>query len=160
EQHTAQSRLRERRMVRTVRPDRTCRERGKKVLRGGRAGLRFGARCRIIEAYIGKLTMERFRPRQNANLKSAWPKGHSGNPGARPKVLADLRDWCRQHTQAAVRELIRLCTKARREEVRLAAIRELLDRGFGRPVSADCSIMTQNVADKPVASVVYVPYQA
>ena len=61
-----------------------------------------------------------------------WANGESGNPGGRPKVLAGLRELARKHAPAAIKELVRLATKAESEVVRVAAIRELLDRGYGK----------------------------
>jgi hypothetical protein len=61
-----------------------------------------------------------------------WAKGESGNPGGRPKVLAGLRELARKHAPAAIKELGRLATKAESEVVRVTAIRELLDRGYGK----------------------------
>ena len=58
--------------------------------------------------------------------------GESGNPNGRPKVCAELRDLARSHAPAAIEELARLAKKARSETARIAAIRELLDRGFGK----------------------------
>ena len=65
--------------------------------------------------------MARFKP------------GQSGNPGGRPKVVAEVQELARQHAPAAIAELGRLALKARNETTRVAAIRELLDRGFGKP---------------------------
>jgi hypothetical protein len=51
-----------------------------------------------------------------------------------------LRDLARAHAPAAIQELARLAMKAKSETARIAAIRELLDRGFGKPtqfVAAD-----------------------
>ena len=59
-------------------------------------------------------------------------KGISGNPGGRPKVLADVQELARQYAPAAIVELARLALKAKNENARIAAIRELLDRGYGR----------------------------
>jgi hypothetical protein len=59
--------------------------------------------------------------------------GQSGNPGGRPKVVAEVQDLARQHAPAAIVELARLALKAKNETVRVAAIRELLDRGYGKP---------------------------
>jgi hypothetical protein len=59
-------------------------------------------------------------------------KGQSGNPGGRSKVLGDVQELARQHTPAAIVELARLALKAKSETARIAAIRELLDRGYGR----------------------------
>ena len=59
-------------------------------------------------------------------------KGKSGNPGGRPKVLGELQELARQHAPEVIVELARLAVKARSETARIAAGRELLDRGFGR----------------------------
>ena len=64
----------------------------------------------------------------------------------------------RQRNMMSVKGMIGLCTKAKREEVRLAAIRELLDRGFGRPVAADSVVMTPAAERHEIANVVRVPY--
>jgi DNA-binding transcriptional MerR regulator len=61
-----------------------------------------------------------------------FPKGKSGNPGGRPKVLGDVQELARQYSPAAIVELARLALKAKNENARIAAIRELLDRGYGR----------------------------
>lgn len=59
-------------------------------------------------------------------------KGKSGNPGGRPKVLGELQELARRHAPDVIEELARLAVKARSETARIAAGRELLDRGFGR----------------------------
>jgi hypothetical protein len=64
---------------------------------------------------------------------SRFLKGQSGNPGGRPKVIAEIQELARQHAPHAVKELARLATKAKSETARVAAIRELLDRGYGKP---------------------------
>src|SRR5246127_4729855 len=59
-------------------------------------------------------------------------KGVSGNPGGRPKVLGEVQELARQHAPSAIAELARLAVKTKSETARIAAIRELLDRGYGR----------------------------
>ena len=59
-------------------------------------------------------------------------KGISGNPGGRPKVLGEVQELARQYAPTAIVELARLALKAKNETARIAAIRELLDRGYGR----------------------------
>ena len=61
-----------------------------------------------------------------------FKKGESGNPGGRPKLIAELRELARAHAPDAIKELARLAIKARSEATRVAAIRELLDRGYGK----------------------------
>ena len=63
-------------------------------------------------------------------------KGQSGNPGGRPKVLGDVQELARQHAPKVIVELARLALKAKSETARIAAIRELLDRCYGRPRQA------------------------
>ena len=59
-------------------------------------------------------------------------KGVSGNPGGRPKVLGEVQELARLHAPSIIVELARLALKAKSETARIAAGRELLDRGYGR----------------------------
>jgi hypothetical protein len=47
-----------------------------------------------------------------------------------------VQELARQHAPSAIAELARLSLKAKNETARIAAIRELLDRGYGRPRQA------------------------
>jgi hypothetical protein len=48
----------------------------------------------------------------------------------------EIKELARQYALIAVRELARLATKAHSEQARIAAIKEILDRGYGRPGEA------------------------
>ncbi len=63
-----------------------------------------------------------------------WKKGESGNPGGRPKEVAEVRELARKYTVKAIKTLagIMLDEKAP-ETARIAATNSLLDRGHGRP---------------------------
>ena len=52
--------------------------------------------------------------------------------GTPNKVTVELREAAQAYTTAALRELARLATRAKSEQARVAACRELLDRGHGR----------------------------
>jgi hypothetical protein len=53
--------------------------------------------------------------------------------GGRPRVIAELRELARAHAPEAVAELARLAKDAKSETARIAAIKELLDRAYGKP---------------------------
>jgi hypothetical protein len=68
----------------------------------------------------------------NLTGRGGFMAGVSGNPGGRPKAVEEVRELARAHCPAAIAELARLALKARSECARIAAIRELLDRGYGK----------------------------
>ena len=59
-------------------------------------------------------------------------KGKSGNPGGRPKS-AHLSELARAETDACIQTLVKIRDSARAPAAaRIAAARELLDRGYGK----------------------------
>jgi hypothetical protein len=63
-----------------------------------------------------------------------WVKGQSGNPSGRPK-MGELRDLCRAYTEEAVKKLGELINH-NSPRIAMLAIRELLDRGYGKPLQS------------------------
>ena len=64
-----------------------------------------------------------------------FQKSQSGNPGGRPKIMADVREAARAHTKAAIDALVANLTDEN-GNVRNAAAIALLDRGYGKPPQA------------------------
>lgn len=60
--------------------------------------------------------------------------GHSGNPKGRPRTPYDLPALCREYTPEAVAKLVEIM-RADDHGKALAAIQQLLDRGWGRPIT-------------------------
>lgn len=71
----------------------------------------------------------------NPPVGHRFRKGQSGNPGGRPKVVAEVRELARQHTTLAIETLAKIAKEADRDAARVAAANSLLDRGWGRPLT-------------------------
>ena len=81
-----------------------------------------------------------------------WRPGQSGNPSGRPKKTPEMRDLeqrCRESAEAALALLVDTINDpdAPRRD-RLAAARELLDRGFGKPVDRQAVLNLNAGGDK------------
>ena len=59
--------------------------------------------------------------------------GAGRKKGVPNKATAEIKALARESAPAAVKELVRLSTGAENETTRVAAIKELLDRGYGKP---------------------------
>ena len=63
-----------------------------------------------------------------------FPKGISGNPGGRPKVLGEVQELARQKSPEAVNTLSNIMHDEKAPPAaRVAAANALLDRGYGKP---------------------------
>lgn len=62
-----------------------------------------------------------------------FKKGQSGNPGGRPKVAGEVRDYIRKHTIEAVDKVLKLMRKSRSEWIQLEAAKGLIEQGIGKP---------------------------
>src|SRR5438045_4792440 len=65
--------------------------------------------------------------------RGQWLPGSSPNPGGRPKIIEDIRDLARAHTETAINALVQIAEKGKQESARVAAASALLDRGWGKP---------------------------
>ncbi len=65
--------------------------------------------------------------------RGRWLRGTSGNPGGRPKEVAEVRELARQHTIEAIETLVEIMRHGSPDRVRVEAARVLLDRAWGRP---------------------------
>ena len=77
-------------------------------------------------------------PKPGQRHPGQWKPGQSGNPSGRPKKSPEMKDLerrCRESAEDALRLLLELVNDedAPRRD-RLYAAREILDRGFGKPV--------------------------
>jgi hypothetical protein len=63
-----------------------------------------------------------------------FEKGRSGNPGGRPKVVAEVKELARAHTSEAIETLVSIMTDPKgAAAARVSAANALLDRGYGKP---------------------------
>jgi Family of unknown function (DUF5681) len=75
-------------------------------------------------------------------------KGQSGNPSGRPrKAIADLSAEARRYGKMALAALVDILANGE-ERNRVACAKEILDRGYGRPVQAvDMILMTKRLGE-------------
>jgi hypothetical protein len=75
-----------------------------------------------------------------AGRPAGLPKTGGRRKGVPNKATAEIRALAQQNASAAMAELVRLATKAKSEQTRVAAIKEILDRAYGKatqPIAND-----------------------
>ena len=75
------------------------------------------------------LEMENAPPKAN---RGRFKKGQSGNPGGRPKMPPDMKAAIQEKTPELLKSLFALAKQRTDLRVQAVAIKELLDRGWGR----------------------------
>jgi Family of unknown function (DUF5681) len=97
---------------------------------------------------------------RNPTGRGGFQPGQSGNPGGRPKEVREVKTLARERTARAIDVLSRIMDDPKAPSAaRVAAARELLDRGHGRAESslhakiesadttADFSVLTPDELD-------------
>ena len=84
----------------------------------------------------------------NPSGVGGFKKGQSGNPGGlKRKDIGDLSREARRYASLAVSTLVKICRKGM-ERNQLAAARELLDHGYGRPLQmVDVSLLRKKLTE-------------
>src|ERR1044072_1086178 len=88
-----------------------------------------------------------------------FPKGVSGNPGGRPKVLGDVQELARERSPDAINTLAAIMDDQKAPPAaRVAAANALLDRGCGKPTQPTSQTLTKidrsTMSDEELAAIV------
>ena len=97
----------------------------------------------MIDAEISKKRWGGSRPNSGGRRPGSGRK--KGTPN---KVTAEIKELAQKYGPEAIAELARLATQAESEAARVAAIKELLDRGYGRAVQPIEGSMTYGVSEQ------------
>lgn len=81
------------------------------------------------------------------------PRGRAGGrkPGSLNKATKDIKALAQQYAPDTMRELHRIAMESESDQARVAAIKEIHDRGYGRPkqeVEMNAHVSHESVLDK------------
>lgn len=87
-----------------------------------------------------------------------FPKGISGNPGGRPKVLGEVQELARQKSPKAINTLSNIMHDEKAPPAaRVAAANALLDRGYGKPTQQISQTLAKidpsSISDEELAAI-------
>jgi hypothetical protein len=87
----------------------------------------------------------------NRRSNGTFAPGTSGNPGGRPRALADVQEAARAHTELAIGTLARIMAdESAPPAARASAAQALLDRAWGKPaqqINQDLTMRQPSPAD-------------
>ena len=64
--------------------------------------------------------------------RGQFAKGRSGNPGGRPREVAEVRELAKAHSAQAIKRLV-YWMNSKNPKASVAAANALLDRAYGKP---------------------------
>jgi HEAT repeat protein len=86
-----------------------------------------------------------------------FPKGVSGNPGGRPKVLGDVQELARQKSPEAITTLANIMHDEKAPPAARVAAAALLDRGYGKPTQPISQTLAKidpsSISDEELAAI-------
>ena len=95
-------------------------------------------KCFITAVSVHRTAAEQHTEQRGSTMIGRpFKKGQSGNPGGRPKVVAEIRHLARERGPEAIAALVMVMKEGKSEAARVAAATALLDRGWGRPMQSD-----------------------